>query len=378
MKRVVFIALLMAACVLFVLSGCQRSPEQEVEAQKTETAVPVMVYITQPAAISRYLKLTGGLEAENEALVLSKSSERIDKVLVKIGETVAVDQVLVLQSNQILQQGIAQAEAALRATNAQYEQAQRDYARTQQLFQKKISSKQQFDQAQTQLKAAKSSVEQAAALVKQSREQYENSVVKAPIAGTVAMIFYEEGQIAPVGEPVIKITHTNAVKAKLYVPEIDLAAIEKGQQVVAAFPAFPDLEFVGAITRLDEAVDPQKRALGIEVWIDNPPPFLRSGLFGQFLIETERHENALTITDTAVMTQTEMKLDALGKQTSFTTYYVYVVENERVQKHEVTPGIYAQGQIEITSGLSAGEAVIVVGQNIVKEGDLVKIVETTK
>jgi multidrug efflux pump subunit AcrA (membrane-fusion protein) len=114
------------------------------------------------------------------------------------------------------------------------------------------------------------------------------------------------------------------------------------------------------------------------VRIDNSHPLLRSGLFGQFLIETERRENAITLTDTAVMTQTEMKLDSQGKQISFTTYYVYVVENERVQKRVVTPGIYAEGQIEITSGLSAGESVIVVGQNIVKEGDLVKIVETAE
>ncbi len=312
-------------------------PEQEVQAQKTETTVPVMVYVTKPMTISRHLKLTGGLEAENEAMVLSKSSEKIDKMLVKIGDAVTVDQVLMLQSNQILQQGIAQAEAALRAANAQYDQAQRDYARIQQLYQEKISSKQQFDQAQTLLKATKSSVEQAAASVKLTREQYENSVVKAPIAGTVAMIFYEEGQIVPVGEPVIKITNTNAVKAKLYVPEIDLAAIERGQQVVATFPAFPDLEFVGTITRLDEAVDPQKRALGIEVRIDNSHPLLRSGLFGQFLIETERRENAITLTDTAVMTQTEMRLDPQGKQISFTTYYGVRGENERAQKRVRRP-----------------------------------------
>ncbi len=67
-----------------------------------------MVYVTKPTTISRHLKLTGGLEAENEAMVLSKSSEKIDKVLVKIGDAVTVDQVLMLQSNQILQQGIAQ------------------------------------------------------------------------------------------------------------------------------------------------------------------------------------------------------------------------------------------------------------------------------
>jgi RND family efflux transporter MFP subunit len=378
MKRTYLTTILMITFVIFTLPGCRQAQKQDGPAVKTETAVPVMVYVIKPTVISRYLKLTGGIEAENEALVLSKSNEKIDKVLVKIGDEVKTDQVLMIQSNQILQQSITQAEAALRAATAQYEQAQRDYARVEQLFQEKISSKQQFDQAQTQLKAAKSSVEQATSLVKQAKEQYESSIVKAPIAGKIAMIFYKAGQIAPIGQPVIKITHTSAVKAKLYVPEIDLASISKGQQVLATFPAFPDVEFVGTIDRLDEAVDPQKRALAIEVRIENPQPALKSGQFGQFLIETERHENAIVITDTAVMTQTEMKLDALGKQTSFKTYYVYVVENNRVQKRVVMPGIYAQGQIEITTGLNAGEAVIVVGQNIVKDGDLVKIVETAE
>lgn len=378
MKRRDYRITLMLVLILLTLTGCRRPQKPEAQAVKTETAVPVMVYVTKPTVIGRYLKLTGGIEAENEAVVLSKSNEKIDKLLVKIGDDVRTDQVLMIQSNQILQQSITQAEAALRAATAQYEQAQRDYARIEQLFQEKISSKQQFDQVQTQLKAAESTVEQANSRLKQAKEQYESNIVKAPIAGKVAMIFYRAGQIAPIGQPVIKITHTSAVKAKLYVPEIDLAAISPGQKVRATFPAFPDVEFIGRIDRIDEAIDPQKRALAIEVLIENPQPALKSGQFGQFLIETERRENAIGVADTAVMTQTEMKLDAIGKQISSKTYYVYVVENDRVQKRVVTPGIYAQGQIEITSGLKAGESVIVVGQNIVKEGDLVKIVETAE
>jgi hypothetical protein len=82
------------------------------------------------------------------------------------------------------------------------------------------------------------------------------------------------------------------------------------------------------------------------------------------------------VTDTAVMTQTEVKLNSKGEQTTFTTYYVYVVEDGRARKREVTPGIYAQGQIELISGINVGDSIIVVGQNIVKEGDLVKVLNT--
>ena len=66
--------------VLFVLlvSGCRRQTEENTV--KEETAVPVMVYVAKPDTISQYLKLTGGIEAENEALVYSKTSEKIEKI----------------------------------------------------------------------------------------------------------------------------------------------------------------------------------------------------------------------------------------------------------------------------------------------------------
>jgi membrane fusion protein (multidrug efflux system) len=374
-RRTCFTWLLIVS-TLVALTGCRRQPENaEV---KEETATPVMVYVARPDTISKYLKLTGGIEAENEALVYSKSNEKIEEILVKIGDQVKADQVLLVQSTQLLQQGITQAESAVNSATAQYELAQQDYARVERLYKENISSKQQFDQVQTQLKAAKAGLEQAQSRLKQAKEQYQSSVVKAPIAGKVAMVFFQEGQIAPVGQPVIKITHTSSVKAKLYVPETDLAFISVGQPVIATFPAFPDTEFPGTVDRVDEAVDPQKRALAIEVRIENANPMLKSGQFGQFLIEIQRHADAIVVTDTAVMTETEVKLTDKGKQETFQTSYVFVVENDRASKRVVTPGIYAQGRIELTSGIMVGDNIIVMGQNLVNDGDLVKIVESTE
>lgn len=373
MKRTYLTILMTTVLALFVLSGCQRQAEDR--ELKEKPAVPVMVYVTKPETISQYLKLTGGIEAENEAFVYSKSNEKIDRLLVKIGDQVRKGQTLLTQSNQILQQGITQAESAVRSATAQSELAQQELERVKRLFQEKIASQQQLDQVATQAKAAKEGVEQAQSRLQQAKEQYQSSVVTAPISGQVAMIFFQEGQIAPIGQPVIKIVHVSAVKAKLYVPEIDIAHISLGQQVIATFPAFPNVEFAGVVDRIDEAIDPQKRALEIEVRIDNPQPALRSGQFGQFLIETERHAEVIVVTDVAVLTQTEVKLNDRGEQKAFQTYYVYVVEDGKALKKEVTPGIYAGGQIELTSGVNVGEAIIVVGQNLVKDGDPVKIIE---
>lgn len=376
MKRTRVLQWVLIVALLVMISGCRSQPQEEVV--KAETAVPVMVYAAKPDSISQYLKLTGGIEAENEALVYSKSNEKIEKILVNIGDQVEADQVLVVQSTQLLQQNIAQAKSAVRSALAQHELAQQDYARVERLYQESISSKQQFDQVQTQLKAAKAGLEQAQSRLEQAQEQYESSVVKAPIAGKVAMIFFQEGQIAPTGQPIIKVTHTSAVKAKLYVPETDLAFISPNQAVIATFPAFPDTEFPGYVARIDEAIDPQKRALAIEIRIDEPNLPLKSGLFGQFRIEIQYHTDTFVVTDTAVMTETEVRLVGKGEQETIQTSYVYVVENERAKKRIVTPGIYAQGRIELASGIAEGDAIIVVGQNLVNDGDLVKIVETTE
>ena len=376
MKRTYLTMLMVVVIGLFVLSGCRRqAEEQEV---KEKPVVPVLVYVTKPDTISQYLKLTGGIEAKNEAFVYSKSSEKIDRLLVKIGDQVTKNQVLLTQSNQILQQGITQAESAVRSAAAQYELTQQELERVKRLFQEKIASQQQLDQATTQSKATKEGLEQAQSRLQQAKEQYQSSVVKAPIAGQVAMIFFQEGQVAPVGQQVIKIVHASAVKAKLYVPEIDIAHVSLGQKVIATFPAFPDVEFAGVVDRIDEAIDPQKRALEIEVRIDNPQPPLKSGQFGQFLIEIEQHSDVIVVTDAAVMTQTEVKLNDKGEQKAFQAYYVYVVEDGKARKREVTPGIYAGGQIELTSGVDVGEAIIVVGQNLVKDGDAVNIVENSE
>lgn len=376
MRHARLLAWIVMAWLISLPAGCDRQPEAP--AAEQEVAVPVMTYVARPDTISQYLKLTGGLEAESEATVYSKSNEKIEAIPVSIGDDVEAGQVLLIQSTEVLAQNIAQAESAVRSAAAQHELAQQEYARVERLFNENISSKQQLEQVRTQLKAARAGLEQAQSRLKQAREQRDSSVMTAPIAGKIAMIFFQQGQIAPIGQPVIKITHASAVKARLYVPETDIGLLRIGQPVLATFPAFPKIEFSGVVDRIDEAIDPQKRALAIEARIGNPDPPLKSGLFGQFLIETQRHANAFVVTDTAVMTETEVRLVGKGEQETFQTSYVFVVEDDRARKRIVTTGIYAQGRIELTSGIAEGDAIIVVGQNLVNDGDLVKVVETVE
>jgi len=355
--------------------GCSRPDRGEAQASiPQEKTVSVMVYETQPETISQYLKLTGGIEAGSETLVYSETTEKLEQIKVKVGEEVSADQVLAIQAGRTQQQSVKQAKAAVENAKAQEELAQQNHARNQQLFNEKIISKQQFDQTETALKSATLTVEQAEAQLAQSQEQQGNTVIKAPFAGKIAQVFFNKGDMLSSGQAVFKIVNTGTYKAKLNVPETYAAYISLGQSVLATFPAIPDTEFTGSVTRIDEAIDTDKRALGVEVSFANlNEATLKSGLFGQFNIEIQRHDNIVGIPDNALMTQTAVNVNDRGEQVTTKTYFVYVVEQGKAVTKAVTPGIYASGRVELASGVNMGDAVIVIGQNVVKNGDTVAI-----
>lgn len=356
--------------------GCSRSDQGEALASiHKEKTISVMVYEARPETISQYLKLTGGIEAGSETLVYSQTSEKIEQIKVKIGEQVEANQILALQSGRTQQQGVKQAKASVENAKTQEELARQNHARNEQLFREKIISKQQFDQTATALKSAILTVEQSEAQLAQSQEQQGNTVIKAPFAGKVAQIFFNKGDMVSSGQAVFKIVNTGTYKAKLDVPETQAGYISLGQAVLATFPAIPDTEFVGSVTRIDEAIDTDKRALGVEVSFANlgDNAKLTSGLFGQFNIEIQRHDNVVGIPDNALMTKTTVNVNDRGEQVTTKTYYVYVIEQGKAVTKAVTPGIYASGRVELTSGVNMGDAVVVTGQNVVKNGDTVAI-----
>lgn len=353
-----------------LMAGCEATIEQVDKAP-----VPVQISSIRPDSISQFLKLTGGIEALDDALVYSKVSETAEYILVKPGDTVRGNQTLAVQTSHILQQGMNLAQASVENAETQYAMARQDYERMQRLFRNNAVSQQQCDQSETQYKAAQAMVKQAEAQLEQAREQYQNSIIKSPFAGTVAMVLYEKGQMVPAGQPVVQIVNDSQMKAKLFVPALDISLIRRGQNVIARFPAIPDTEFAGHIERINGAIDPVNRTMEIEVRIENTHPMLKSGMFGQFLIETQSHSNTIVLPDNVILSDTEVTLNPdTGEQTSVKRYYVYTVEGGAARLRQVEPGLYSEGRMEIVSGLSSSDSVIVMGQNLLKDNTPVTIV----
>ena len=357
--------------VIFFITSCKK--EEEIQEEKS---IPVNVYKVQPDRISSYITLTGSISGENDAIVYSKISEKIDKIFVKPGQRVSNNEVLAVQYNALLEQSVELAKAAVKTAQAQYELVSQDFGRMGELYKQKAVSPQQYDQAETQKKTAEAGLEQAKLQLEQANENYQNSFIKAPFSGVVGAVFFEVNQMVPAGQPVVQIVSPDAMKSKLQLSSKDISAVSAGQSVLIKFPSIPGKIYNGKVININHAVNKLSNLLEIEVHLINPDKRVKSGIFGEFLIETKTNKGTIVLPENSLMQRTEIIVNKkTGIQKTMKKHFVFAVENGLAKLKEVKTGINSDGRIEILKGLKNSDTVIVVGQNVVRDGQKVKIVD---
>jgi len=357
--------------LLTIIIGCSKKEDNNVD-----KPVPVKIYKVKLESISKYVHTTGTISAEEDVIVYSKAAERVEKIFVKPGMSVSKNQIIAQLKNDVQKQGLEIANSALKTAEVQAKLAMQDYERMQKLFSEKAISQQQFEQIKAAKESAENALNQAKAAYEQAKEQFENTFIKAPFNGYVAAIYVEENQMINMGQPVAQVISPSKMKSKVYITGKDIQLIKTGQNVRIKFPSIMNTEFNGKVVKMNTSIDQLSKALEVEISILSNDSRLKSGMFGEFFIEVENHPNTIVVPEFSLLTQTEVKIDReTGLQTPVKKYFLFVISNGKAKLKEVKTGILNDGQIEITDGLNVGDTVIVVGQNIVKEDQKVKVIE---
>lgn len=364
-----YFLILIGLPLLFI--GCKNE-----EVKKDEKFVPVKVFKVKPDNIGNYLRATGSVIAGEDVMIYSKITEKVENIFVKPGDKVSIGQTLAVQYNAVLKQSVEAAENAVRTAEIQLKMLQQDFNRMHSLFEQKAISPQQFEQSKTQLESAQIAFESAKVQLQQAKEQYENSFIKSSINGIVASINIEKNHMLAAGVPVIQVVSGGSMKAKVKIPSTEISSIRKGQKVKVNFPSIPDKTFDAAISEIDFALDQISKSLEIEVTLHNVDYRIKSGMFAEFNIETFSKTNAIIIPESVVQSRTEIQIDReTGLQKPFKKYFVFIIKNGKAELTEIEIGINNDGRIEVQKGLKAEDVIVVVGQNIVKTGDKVKIID---
>ncbi|OIN85734.1 MAG: hypothetical protein AUJ12_08445 [Alphaproteobacteria bacterium CG1_02_46_17] len=194
-----------------------------------------------------------------------------------------------------------------------------------------------------------------------AKAQLNERRIVAPFDGIIGIREVSIGDLVTPGTIITTIDDIDPIKLDFSVPETFLAAVTNGMSIKAVTEAYPDQVFEGKIYTIDSRVDPDSRSIRVRALVPNPDSKLRPGLLMKVNI-VRRNFNALAIPEGALMTSGSVKS-------------VFVVDaDKKVSSKVVTTGLREPGYVEITSGLSEGDQVIIEGQMKTGPGATVNIV----
>jgi membrane fusion protein (multidrug efflux system) len=201
-------------------------------------------------------------------------------------------------------------------------------------------------------------------------QRFEPFEVTAPIAGHIATVYLDAGTYVTQMQPIVNIVDDRYVKVKIEVLERDYHIIKEGMPVRMMFDALPGETRRAEVSNLSPVVDPVTGTAEAEVRLDNGDGMLRAGMFARVEVIVEVHEDAVLMPLAATLTEI-----LPGRGTRVETE-VFVVEGDVAKQRAVVLGLVGATNYEVLEGLTPGEQVVVVGQNLLADGAKIRITRT--
>lgn len=257
--------------------------------------------------------------------------------------------------------GVVSTEGAAREAQVAFENAERDAQRYEQLFAEGIVSRTQLDQARQTLAAARSTLDAARAQQSSTRSgadlasaraalelaeaRLEQRRIVAPADGVVLTRAVEAGDSVTPGKALYTLALDAPTQILAQPDERFLARLALGQKALVSADAYRDRRFAAEVVFLSPAVDAQRGTIDIKLAIPDPPPFLRTDMTVSLEIEEQRKGKAVVVPAEAVRDPQRSP-------------YVLVLQDGRAARQPVVIGLRGDREVELASGLPAGELVI--------------------
>ena len=347
-------SLFLAAC-----SSSSTTAEAAPETTAPEaTVVDVPVVKASVATIESALEISGTLAPRSRVAVKSKLPGTIERMLVDIGDAVAMGQTIAtIDRREIDAQvdastaAVAVAKAALDTAEASLANAAIEHDRAKNLFEKGALPRQRLDGAETAHRAssaqrdlATANLAQANATLRRAKEIQRDATVTSPVNGFIVERNYDAGAI-PGDKPVVVVADLHEMKLEAGVSELEAGRLRTGMKAVVSVQAKPGETFTGQLAAIAPEVDERNRHFQIEVRVPNNGRTLLSGMYAGARIVEATAANALLVPKEAITTRDGKRI-------------VQKVQGDTVTAVEITEGLSDGARVQIVKGLAAGDTVL--------------------
>lgn len=321
-----------------------------------------------PISMQEDVYATGSVVPVSRQEVVVLNPRRVSKVAVKVGDSVKAGQILVTLDTTLEDAQVAQANANVEAaqTNINVAQSNLDELKK---AQSASSASLSADASASTIRQAEGVLAQSQAALKQAQETFKVAQVqqgqmsyKATIAGTVLEVNAQDGNLSSVQQPLVIVANLSQINVEAQLNEVDAGKVQLDRKVTVTSKVLGNTSVQGTIVEIaPEAVSQQSvqgnasPTVGVKIRLDQVPVGLKPGFNVNIQIIVATKEGVLAVPQEALFQE--------GSRN-----FVYQIQGGRLLKTEVKVGIGNDTHQEITSGLKAGDLVVLNPSNELLQG----------
>lgn len=315
-----------------------------------EKSILVTTFEAQDTIFKHYLELQANLQTNQNIVITAEFSGMLVDIFVEEGQHVSKGQKLAKIEDGGLSQQLAQLEIQTQLAKTTYERQKR-------LWDQEIGSEIQYLQAKSNYEAQEKAIAQL-------QEQIAKTVIKAPFGGSVDDIITDKGTIVAPGAQIIRLVNLSEMYLEADVPESYVGSITEGTLAKVNIPVLQE-EITTEVTLASNFINPGNRSFRIKIDVPNKEGLIKPNLTAKAKINDYTNEKAIQV-PVSILSE-----NANGDQ------YVYLAKKENgelvAKRAIVTTGRTENGKIEILTGITAGDQVLLEGARSVKDGQKITI-----
>jgi len=332
-KRIIIISLVILVIVFFI--GKSIFMHFEKTAKNAIPAPTVEVAKAQNQQWKDQILATGTISAINGVIIKPEAAGRITKIYFKSGSYVKKGDPLFQIYPDILEAQLASNKAALSLARVEYDRAE-------ELYLKKVASKQSLDEQTAKLKSAEAAVAETQAQLVQHN-------IVAPFSGKIGLKQADIGDYVNVGQSLVPLQQMDPLRVQFSVPDRYINEVKIGDSAAIEVSSASNTIYEGYVYALNSAVNPTTRMFSLWAKIPNPDHSLIPGTYVQITLYSGKPTSVVTVPQTAVVYSPQGQ-------------YVYKIVDDVAKKVQVEAGDRKGNLIEITSGLKQDDVVVTAGQ----------------
>jgi multidrug efflux system membrane fusion protein len=341
-------------------AACSKSTQGAAGPAGRARTLTVKVDPVRARDVTYRIQAVGSLEAEEVVQVTAEVEGKVTDVRFDEGMRVGPQTILFRIDPERYRLEAQRAEAAYQKALVDARRSQQDQQRREQLAKEQLVAVEELNRSRGEADRLAAEADSAKAARDIALQNVRRSEVRAPRGGVINTKSVETGQFVKPGDILARLVDTSRLRLRFKVSEGESLRARQGQAVAFKVAALGNTPFTGQIYHVGEVADPTTRQVEVLAWVKNPG-VLKPGFFAEVDLASETKANAVVVPEPAVVA-------------SERGFVAYVIDGNKARVRSLKLGIRTgDGGVEILSGVTPGEKVVVEGSDRLSDGMEVQI-----